>query len=326
MDWRSKLRVDPIPYLLGSDDEALRFQVRRDLLGEPGLREQASWLMPEVRALVSKQQDDGTWRYPGKRSGEILGEDYEFLQTFKVLSLLVECYSMDRSHGSIARAAEALFARQTPEGDLRGIYGNQYSPNFTSAALEIMIKAGYRRDKRTKKAFDWLLMNRQSDGGWALPMRTHGDIVFREAMVSDPIPPDKSRPSSYMMTGIVLRAFSADDRRAMSREAQEAAEVLRSGFFRPEPYSDRKAPSYWTQFTFPFFYNDVISSLDVLSKMNISGDDRDIVRAVSHLRSMQNDDGSIDGKFNLARGRDVKRWVLFSLCRSLSRLYGTCRA
>jgi hypothetical protein len=326
MDWRSKLNVDPVPYLLDTDDGSLRFQVRRDILGERDLRAQASWLQPEVRSLVRKQQPDGNWRYPGKRSGENLGEDYEFLQTFKVMALLVECYAMDRTHPIVARAADALFARQTVEGDLRGIYGNQYSPNFTAAALEIIIKAGFGRDKRTTRAFDWLLMNRQSDGGWALPMRTHGDMAFREAMVSDPIPPDKSRPSSYMMTGIVLRAFSADKRRARSREAQEAAEVLKGGFFLPEPYADRKHPSYWTQFTFPFFYNDLISSLDVLSKLGFPGDDQDIVRAVTYFRTRQREDGSLDLKYNLARGKDVGRWVTFSLCRSLGRLYGTCRA
>ncbi|OPY33085.1 MAG: Prenyltransferase and squalene oxidase repeat protein [Methanomassiliicoccales archaeon PtaU1.Bin124] len=326
MDWRSHLQVDPLPYLLITDDEALAFRVRRDLLGESELRREGSWLMPEVGRLMKRQREDGSWRYPGGRSGEALGEDYDFLQTYKIMALLVECYDMDRTHPMVARAAEALLSRQTEEGDLRGIYGNQYSPNYTAGASELMIKAGYAKDPRIKKVFEWLLRIRQNDGGWALPLRTRGNVTFREAMVSDPIPPDTRKPSSYLMTGVVLRAFAADKKRARTREAREAGELLKRGFFKAEPYDDRKAPSYWTQFTFPFFFNDLNASLDVLSKLGFPGDDPDIMRAVDYFRSRQRPNGSFDLKLNLARGKDVSRWGTYALCRSLCRFYGACKA
>jgi len=102
--------------------------------------------------------------------------------------------------------------------------------------------------------------------------------------------------------------------------------VLKRGFFLTEPYPDRRTVDFWTKFTFPFQYNDLCSSLDVLSKLGFQGDDPDIMRAVAFFRDRQNDDGSFDLKLNLARGKDVGRWVTFSMCRSLARLYGGTRA
>ena len=326
MDWRSQMKADPLPHLLRSDDEALLFQIRRDLQGKRSIKASELWDCKEINGLEKKQREDGTWKYPGKCSGLALGEDYDFFQTWKVLSMLVECYCMDRSHPMVEKAVEALLAKQTDEGDIRGIYGNQYSPNYTAAAIELAIKAGYAKDKRVEKAFSWVVRVRQYDGGWAVPLRAYPFISFREAMVSDPLPPVGSKPSSYWCTGVVLRAFAADKKRARSREAHEAGEVLKKGFFRAEPYPDRRTVDFWTKFTFPFQYNDLCSSLDVLSRLGFPGDDPDIVRAVDYFRGIQNEDGSFDLRLNLARGKDVGRWVTFSFCRSLARLYGGTKA
>jgi len=326
MDWRSQLKKDPLPYLLRTDDEALLFQIKRDLMGQRVGKAWELWDSPEVRKLETKQRPDGTWKYPGRGSGVALGEDYEFYQTWKVLSMLVECYCMERSHPMVERAVEALLAKQTDEGDIRGIYGNQYSPNYTAAAIELAVKAGFARDKRVEKAFAWLIRVRQYDGGWAVPLRAYPFISFRQAMVSDPLPPVGSKPSSYWCTGVVLRAFAVKKDRARSREAHEAGEVLKKGFFRTEPYPDRSTADFWTKFTFPFQYNDLCSSLDVLSKLGFPGDDPDIVKAVGYFRERQGENGSFDLKLNLARGKDVGRWVTFSLCRSLARFYGGTRA
>ena len=46
----------------------------------------------------------------------------------------------------LEKAAEFLFQRQTTEGDFRGIYGTQYSPNYSAAIMELLIKSGYSDD------------------------------------------------------------------------------------------------------------------------------------------------------------------------------------
>ncbi len=62
--------------------------------------------------------------------------------------------------------------------------------------MELMIKAGYQKDDRIGKGFEWLASMRQDDGGWALPLRTRGlklDVIsMREGLVE----PDRAKPSS----------------------------------------------------------------------------------------------------------------------------------
>ena len=139
-------------------------------------------------------------------------ENYDQLETFRQLGILVEKFGFTRQHPSIERAATYLLSFQTDEGDLRGIYGNQYAPTYVGAILEVLIKAGYADDPRIAKALAWLLAMRQSDGGWAIPVRTVG-VPFPEFIDVErhprPLAPDRSKPSSHLVTGMVLRAFAA---------------------------------------------------------------------------------------------------------------------
>ena len=69
--WLRQLRVDPLSALLALADEmsageAICYFVRRDLLAEPVGPVQVLWEIPEAQNLVSKQQMDGSWRYPGR--------------------------------------------------------------------------------------------------------------------------------------------------------------------------------------------------------------------------------------------------------------------
>ncbi len=103
------------------------------------------------------------------------------------MRLLVEKIGVDRQHPGLGAAVEFLLAAQSAEGDIRGIYGAQYSPNYTAGILELLVKAGYAEDERVDRAFTWLKDIRQDDGGW----------------------PDRSKPFSHLVTGVVLRALAA---------------------------------------------------------------------------------------------------------------------
>jgi hypothetical protein len=102
---------------------------------------------------------------------------------------------------------EFLLSLQTGEGDIRGIYGNQYATTYVGAILELVVKAGYADDPRVGATFDWLLATRQSDGGWAIPTRTCG-LGFRDGLdlerYPEPLTPDVSKPFSHLVTGMVL--------------------------------------------------------------------------------------------------------------------------
>lgn len=141
-EWRGELRVDPLSALLSSENEALLYFVHRDLLGEEAGPVDSLWTLPQVAKVLRKQREDGSWKYPGGKPDLRSRENYEQLQTYKVLMDLVGKYGFTREHPALKKAAEFLFTFQTEEGDLRGIYRDQYTPNYTAAITELLIKAG----------------------------------------------------------------------------------------------------------------------------------------------------------------------------------------
>lgn len=89
------------------------------------------------------------------------GENYDQLETYRGLGQLIEKFGMTSDLSAVRRAGEYLFLFQTDEGDFRGIYGTQYSPNYTAGIMELLIKAGYIHDARVARGFEWLSDIRQ---------------------------------------------------------------------------------------------------------------------------------------------------------------------
>ena len=58
--WQRQLRFDPIPAFLSSGNEALRYFVRRDLLGEEVEPIHHLWQLSEAQKMFKKQQPDGS--------------------------------------------------------------------------------------------------------------------------------------------------------------------------------------------------------------------------------------------------------------------------
>ena len=92
------------------------------------------------------------------------------------------------------------------------------------------------------------------------------------------VEPDRSRPSSHLITGIVLRALAAHPRYRHSADTCRAAELLKSRFFRRDVYPDRAAPSNWLIFSYPFWWTDLLSALDCLARIGFRPGDPDIAR------------------------------------------------
>ena len=80
---------------------------------------------------------------------------------------------------------------------------------------------------------------------------------------------------------MVLRAFVAHSRHRRSRVAKHAAALLASRFFQPDKYADRRGREYWTKFTYPFVFTDLLTSLDSLGRLAFSADHPDISRAIA---------------------------------------------
>jgi hypothetical protein len=312
------LPYDPVPWLLSSANPALTAFVRRDLLGQT-LDTRTLWDLPEPTRLLRRQQSDGSWRYAAARPGP---QNYDLYETLEMLGRLVTQFGLDQRHPAIRRAGDYVFSCQSPEGDYRGIYGHQPAPTYTAALMEVLILAGYQGHPSIGHAFRWLLASRQADGGWAIAARTRDRMLVRdwESVMSAPsIRADTSRPFSHLVTGMVLRAFAAHPRHRLSAPARCAAALLKSRFFQPDKYPDRKAAAYWTKFTFPFQFTDLLTSLDSLGKLGFPASDSDVASVLVWFREHQNRDGSFSLDMLRQRDRDLPFWLGLAICRALSR-------
>lgn len=320
--WRNQLKFDPLPPLLATNNAAIRYFAQRDLAGEDVPPVETLWQLPAVTAILKRQTTNGAWPYPSGKAELRDQEDYDQIETFRTLRYLIEKYGLDRRHPAIQHAAEFLFAHQTDEGDLRGIYGNQYTPTYTAALMELLIKAGYDQDPRIEHGFRWLFSIRQKDGGWAIPLRTLGKKLDAQVLHAPLIQPNRAKPFSHLVTGMVLRAFAAHPYYRQSAEALVAGKLLASRFFCADVYVDRRTPSFWTHFTYPFWFTDLLSALDSLAWIGFPATDPQINKALEWLLAQQQANGLWRlALLIMAREPDRHTWISLAICRVFQRFY-----
>jgi hypothetical protein len=317
------MRVNPLPALLGVDDEALTYFVRRDLLGDAVQPIETLWECPEAVKLANKQLPDGAWKYPGKTHDPNTGANYYLLETYRTLRTMVEIYGFNRHNPVLQRAAAFIFSCQTSEGDIRGILGNQYVPYYHGAILELLIKAGYAGDPRVKTGLDWLLSMRQSDKGWIVPTQAvPSKQRTAEYWLGPPHPPDKSLPHAHMATGMVLRAFANHPEYKGRQDIKAAGNALKDRFFKPDKYNDRKAKAYWLKFQYPFWWTSLLTALDTLSWLGFDGEDPDIHKSLEWFVDNQEKDGLWPTGYGSGKHSEVnRRWVGLAICRFFARFY-----
>jgi|GEM_PF-118674 len=343
-DWRAALAHDPVAPLLSVPNPSIVFFARRDLCRESRLDVRTLWELEGAARLLRRQAPDGSWQFASNMPGVDYGEDYTQLETFRRMGQLIEVFGLDRSHPALERAAEYLFGCQTSEGDFRGIYGRQYATTYTGAIAELLVKAGYAEDPRLEKCFEWLLYMRQEDGGWAIPLRTVG-LELRHSMGKGRVAePDRSKPFSHLVTGMVLRAFAAHPVWRRSEAALRAGHLLASRFFERDRYADRSSAAHWESTSFPFWFTDIVSALDSLTRIGIRATDRPgtdssvhsphlgqgtqsppgrMAEGLEWLRSRQLADGLF--AINLLKNRslpDLPAWVSLAVCRVFARVAG----
>jgi hypothetical protein len=322
-NWQQKVKFDPFPPLMASKNQAIRYFTRRDLLEENVGSIETLWQLPQVTKFLSRQLPNGAWKYPsGGKTHLRAAEDYNQIETYRVLGELVEKYGLDKRHAAIEKAAEYLFSCQTEEGDFRGIYGTQYTPNYSAAIMELLIKAGYGADSRLEEGFQWLLSVRQNDEGWAIPLRTAALKFNAGILKAATLKPNKSKPFSHLVTGVVLRAFAAYEKYRQSEAARAAGELLASRFFKKDVYPDRQSVDFWLKFSYPFWFTDLLSSLDSLSLMGFTVDNPQIAKALEWFTTRQQEDGVWKLTLLRTKDKDLSLWLSLAICRVFRRFYG----
>jgi hypothetical protein len=327
--WTQGLRADPLPALLSSDNQALCHFVLRELAGEDTAPVQDLWSLPGALRIVRKQQSDGSWRYPGRNRSRFPETNYDLLETFRQLAILVFEFGFDQDHAAVRAAAEFIFSCQTAEGDIRGILGTQYMPYYHGVISDLLSQAGYSDDPRMDRGLDWLLSVRQDDGGWVVPLQAIPPREKkRELWSAPPIMADRTVSSSHLATGMVLRAFAVHPRGRQLPEVHQAARLLKSRFFRSDNYNDRKAPRYWTKFQYPFWWTNLLTALDSLSLLGFPADDPDIQRGLQWFAKHQQDNGLWKTGYEQKKrsqmsGKEYESmlWVGLATCRMFARFH-----
>ena len=334
MYWKKILKYCPLEALLASEKEAIVYLTKRDLMDIEVSPVSYLWNLPESGQILKKMKSEGYWKSLTKNRVKAPAVNYDLFETFKQFSKLVEMYGLNRSHESIAKAAEYLFSCQTDEGDIRGIIGNQYAPYYTGLILSHLINAGYKNDERVDKAFDWLTDMRQNDGGWVIGspgcfgeysrqeyniLTTHNVETKRDF--------DWTKPFSHSGTGIVIRAFAVHEKYCKTDVAQKAATLLKSQFFKKDNYNSYKASDNWVNFKYPFFWTDLVSAMDSISRIAPSVSDKDISKAVEWFIDNQMENGLWKNTYsrihkNISNNKtyEIQLWVTLSICRILKRI------
>ena len=128
-------------------------------------------------------------------------------------------------------------------------------------------------------------------------------------------------PSSHLVTGIVLRAFAEHPHYKKSIHAKKAGIFLKSQILKKDNYPDHESPDYWGKFSYPFWWADIVSSLDSLSKLRFSIDDLDIKRGLNYLTNLQRSDGTWKVYYGLPKEDENNLWITLAVCRILKRFY-----
>lgn len=321
-EWTKHLRVNPLAALQRNEDKALDYFVRRDLFGEDVEPIESLWKLAEPTKLIQKQAASGCWNYPSKSKSNDRIFNYNLLETYRDVRILVDMYGLDRRHPSIQNAAEYVYSCQTDEGDIRGILGNQYMPYYHAVLLEELIKAGFVDDVRVIKGLDWLLTMQQHDGGWIIPVQGVSAKEKKGVWNKAPMPPDKRLPFSHLATGMILRAFAVHPEYRRHPEIHKAGELLKTRFFKLDLYNDRKGPEYWLKFQYPFFWTSLLTALDTLHHLGFTKDDPMIQKALNWFIENQQPDGLWPTEYN--KGSNAAHsvpWVTLAVTRLLKSYY-----
>lgn len=313
-----------IEFLLARGNLPILYWLKKDILEVPVDREYKNLQKFAARIrILEAQKPNGGWckkKYEGDPRWE---KTYYIVETLRNIYRLHD-YGCNLEEKGVQRATKFLFSTQASDGDFRGAYLNEYAPTYHSLTLEILCQYGLSEDKRVQKGFRWIIKNRQDDGGWVIPCRTidkeelKARYNFEAQLKLDPVKPDKSKPFSHLVTGMVLRAFAESEKWRKSKEAREAGELLMSRFFQEDHYDDRRQASFWEEISYPFWATDILSSLDSLSKVGFSPENEKIQEALEWLLKKQNSQGFWESSSRKSSIED-HLWVTFAVLRVLKR-------
>jgi len=318
-----------IPLLLSDPSPNLRILVLKDLLHRPDDDDEIIELMkiresdPLIKSFLKTQLSDGSWS--AIDIGDVRGTSGNLQATSQALVRL-GYLGFNTSNDSINRAVDYIFSKQKNDGSWpipkrKVRHGEEISnydmmPLQTAIPLEGIAACGLATDKRTEKAYEWLIKQRLDDGAW--PTGTASGVYggvggYRR------IP--QSKWGCRSSTIAVLNCFSYHPKRRRSPEAKKALDLILGhetkqistlGFVISRLIGLEPSRGWITYYP----KMDPAHILNLCWKIGASLDDD---RVLELLNIVKNEQGEY-GIWSCPIHPQASRWLTFDLLRTFSHL------
>jgi hypothetical protein len=284
-EWRSRLKVDSLPWLLEPENPSVRYWTLVDLLDrpvdDPEVHEARAAIptWPPVAELLAAQKPDGYW----------IQRDYYLPKctgTFWVLSFLADL-GLTNENEHVRKGCDFLFAHQREDGGFcrrrqiqgQGIVWEAQPDACTHARIaRFLIQFGYGDDgstefaevPRTQAALDRLLATQRDDGMWLCDRA--------------------GRHGCLRATLNVLRAAILDPKAAAHPAIARAAAIVCDLLMEPK-MGRYHVDDQWTVLEYPHVGYGVIPALDALARLGYTLEHPKVAAATAFLLSRQLLDG-----------------------------------
>ncbi|MFZ5857740.1 MAG: nitrogen fixation protein NifH [Chloroflexota bacterium] len=317
MSWKNQLRSDSLPWLLESENPAIRYLAMRDLLDLPAgdkkltaARRLAHKEGP-IAHVLSKMNEEGWWGRPGTGYGP------KYKSTVWALILLAQLGAAVKEDKRIKLACkyyldEALnpggqisaMTNKAPSGTIDCLQGN---------ILWSLMDLGYE-DKRMDAAYEW--MARTVTGEGIAPMKDKKAEVRYFAGKYGPnfaCGANNKLPCAWGGVKVML-ALSRLPVEKRSELVQRAVSAGVEFFFAVDPsaadypngYAEKPSGNWW-KFGFPVFYiSDILQIAEALVALGFGKDPR-LANTLELIRSKQD----AEGRWPLEYNYDGKTWMRF---------------
>ncbi len=284
MGWLEHLSADPLPWLLGYDNPAVRAATLQRLLGEapdaPHVREARVAAMDSdpIKSLLAAQDPAGWWAEPGPGySPAYRGTAWQVV--------FLDQLGADARHPQVARACDYVLDRTvTQPPPARVIHC------LDGSLLRALIGFGRLDDERVRVAIDQAARSITGDGmiGWSASGDGPGARgTLNELAALARIPHERRSP-------LVRRAIAAGVAFLLSRDPLDAG-------WDPTPGAS------WLRPGFPVGHvSDVLQTIEVLAELG-HGPDQRVSRALGWLESRQD----AAGRWHNRSACNGETWVDF---------------
>lgn len=335
-DWRSRLRADPLPWLLDPSAPAVRHRGLRDLLdlaaADAAVVEArvAAMQTDPIASILAAMDPAGWWVKPGP------GYLPKYTSTVWQLVFLDQL-GADGDDPRIRTACGYLLEHaQTVSGGFGAVTSGTGRPPPSATAhclngnlLRALIGFGWLDDERVVRSIDWQ----------AAAITGEGEIRFYKSTVPGPgfrCGANDGQPCAWGATKAVLALarIPAARREPHVQRALDAGVAFLLGrdpasADYPMGYGNMKPNGSWFKLGFPSGYvTDVLQVLEAVCAAGAAGDPR-IDAAIEWVLAQQDDQGRWANRYaysgKMVRDIDVagepSRWVTLRVCRVLKAVF-----